>query len=246
MSGIVERLSENANRVFQHVDEVCQRLGRERSDVLIVAVSKYADLEHTRMLAECLVPIVRQHGQRLALGENRPQVLEQKIAGWVQGPDVDWHYIGPLQSNKIGKVAPFTTLLHSVDRLDLLNKLERYAAQEALRLSVLLEVNISGEFNKHGFELENLSQVLDAMAALQHVVPLGLMGMSGLESDADQRLHQFQQLAAIGEHMKGQLPSNLSAGFHQLSMGMSGDLEQALQAGSTIVRIGSAFWEGVL
>ena len=250
MDAVRTRISTNVRQVFERVAEAAGKYGRSAADISIVAVSKYVDVNMTRVLAECLEDFFQKQdstvGFRPQLGESRPQLLESKVKNWGSGPAVDWHFIGPLQSNKLSKVVPLASLIHSVDRLDLLQKLDRYCAEQGLERLVLLEFNISGDQNKHGFTVDDLPAVQEAIHSLSSVRLQGLMGMSGLESDSSQARAEFESLAALLPKVRALSPVDRQDEFKTLSMGMSGDMEEAIAAGSTMVRVGSSFFEGVL
>lgn len=243
MSGLEARLRANIDRVFQQVQEACESAGRSVDEVLVVAVSKYVDLERTRLLADCLLE--RDPGQTPQLGESRPQLLAEKTGNWGDGPPVEWHFIGPLQSNKISKVVPAASVIHSIDRLDLLKKLERFGRQNQVTIQGLLEFNISQEPAKHGFIESDCELLAEYFTELKSVKLTGLMGMSGLEASAAEARAQFESLAQWLPQVRAKLPIERRAEFKNLSMGMSGDMPQAIAAGATMVRIGSGFWEGL-
>lgn len=241
---LAAKLTRNIREVYQQVEQLSEASGRDPGTIGVVAVSKYVDLPTTRALADCLDQYLGGRGP-IMLGENRAQTLEQKARQW-DGPPVQWHFIGPLQSNKISKVVPYCQLLHSIDRSDLLLKLERYAQQQEKEVQGLLEFNLSGDTNKHGWTASELDSLLPVLHQLQRVRIRGLMGMSGLDSDPDQKRAEFQTLADLRVQLKNQLVTDPSHQCDHLSMGMSSDMPQAIAAGSTLLRIGTAFFRDVL
>ena len=237
-------LLDNAKRVFDSVADCCASCGRQPEDVKVIAVTKYVDTAISRLLAEVLGELVGQ-SHPVILGENRPQLLLEKKLDWQDGPRVEWHLIGQLQSNKIKKVVGQVEMIHSLDRIELLEKLEHHAANANLDVNVLLEINISGDANKHGLVEADFESIVDVASGPERIRLCGLMGMGGLESTPEQTKRQFQNLALSLLLIGQRLPENDRSRFSQLSMGMSDDMALAIEAGSTMVRIGSAFFKGL-
>jgi pyridoxal phosphate enzyme (YggS family) len=154
-----------------------------------------------------------------------------------------WHQVGHLQRNKARRTVPLVSMLHSGDSLRLLETLDQLSAELGRRLPVLLEVNISGEAAKHGFAADEMAPVLEEVGALEHLQIRGLMAMAGLGQGAEDTRRDFAQLRQLRDRLKAACPPNVS--LDELSMGMSGDFEAAIEEGSTIVRVGSALFEGV-
>lgn len=201
--------------------------------VKLIAVSK------TRTVEE--IQAVYDLGQR-AFGENYPQELRDKQP--LLPADIDWHFIGHLQTNKVKYITPFVHLVHGVDREALLDELDKRAASAKRTIGVLLQVHIAQEETKHGFLPEEV-RALCAQGELQSRWPglrfRGLMGMATNTENNDQVRHEFEHLAALRKELiKGDAVQE--AIFSELSMGMSGDLEEAVAAGSTMVRIGTAIF----
>ncbi len=185
------------------------------------------------------------HSAQVMLGENRVQVLQQRWEQWPADLPVQWHMIGPLQSNKIKQVAGSVDLFHAWDRFELLDKLQAYAATHELRLAGLLEFRLSHDETKHGFSASDLSQLLDRWPQWPNLTLRGVMGMSGLTATPAEAQQQFEQLRATFDRIGAALPTPARTAWSELSMGMSGDLPQAIAAGATLVRIGSALFRGV-
>jgi pyridoxal phosphate enzyme (YggS family) len=225
----LSRLAENLIAVRRRIDDATRRAGRSAGCVRLVAVTK-------RTPAEWAADLVRL-GQ-VDLGENYPQELWQKAAQ-VPNPVIRWHLIGHLQSNKLRRTLPLVHLVHAVDSLRLLQALDDYAATAKTRPRVLLQVNTSGELSKHGWEPEGLLSDSDEIARIGHLEIAGLMTMAA--PDAGQARPAF---ARLRESREGLAKRNGLA-LPELSMGMSGDFEEAILEGATIVRIGSALFEGL-
>jgi pyridoxal phosphate enzyme (YggS family) len=226
-----ERFRKNLNRVEGRIREAEQKSGRPMGAVKLIAVTKYVDAEVTRSL-------IKAGCQRL--GENRPQVLWEKAAALVD-QQVEWHLIGHLQRNKVKRTIELTHLIHSVDSLTLLDTIEQVAAGLNRRVEVLLELNVSGDDAKHGFDQRQLPVVFERLSEKPHVFVKGLMGMAGLESDSSETRRQFASLREIAGEVSHLLPEN--AVMEELSMGMSNDFEIAIEEGATLVRIGSLLFE---
>jgi len=176
------------------------------------------------------------------LGESRPQQLLSKVQA-ISDPPIEWHLIGHLQRNKIRRVLPVVSLIHSVDSLRLLEAIDRVAAEGGLRPRVLLEVNVSHERAKHGFSESDMPEAVERLAAISNVTVCGLMAMAGLESDQDETRREFARLRELRDRLRRAVPEGHS--LDALSMGMSGDFEEAIEEGATIVRVGSALFEGI-
>jgi pyridoxal phosphate enzyme (YggS family) len=175
------------------------------------------------------------------LGESRPQELARKAAELPSS--IRWHLIGHLQRNKVERVVPLVQLIHSVDSLRLLAALEQEALVQDQDISVLLEVNASREPNKHGFRPEEMPGIAPQLAGLTRVRVCGLMTMAALAEDPEKARPTFAALRQLRDELPGRCgaPHPLD----QLSMGMSDDFEVAVEEGATMVRIGSALFEGL-
>jgi pyridoxal phosphate enzyme (YggS family) len=216
---ILDILAANLARVEERIAAACARVGRPRSSVTLVAVTKTVPVE----VAAGLVALgVRD------LGENRPQELWRKAEAL---KDVRWHLIGHLQRNKIERTLPLAHRIHSVDSLRLLEAID--AAGPA---DVLLEFNCSGEASKGGFAPPEAPALRAALGKLTRARVVGLMTMAALEDEPEKCRPTFQTLRGLRDEI-GPLP--------ELSMGMSNDFEVAIEEGATAVRIGTALFEGL-
>lgn len=196
--------------------------------VTLVAVSK------TRSVEEILEAY--QAGQR-DFGENKVQELAGK---YEQLPkDIRWHMIGHLQRNKVKYIAGFVHLIHGVDSLRLLEEINRRGAQENRIIDCLLQVHIAEESSKFGFDAPEIQEIMEgqALASLNNIRVRGLMGMATFTENPDQILREFKGLKTLFDnYFKQGHPACI------LSMGMSGDYELAVSAGSTMVRVGSSIF----
>lgn len=222
---IARALREVQNRIAAAARES----GRDPAQVRLVAVSKTQPAEAVREAYAA--------GQR-DFGENYVQELVQKAEQLRDLPELRWHFIGHLQRNKAKAVAGLVWRVHSVDSLELARELDKRLAQQspASPLKVLVEVSIAGEAQKHGAAPEELAPLLDGIAALPNLALAGLMCVPPLDEDAAAARPFFDRLVAL----QGQLGG--SARLPELSMGMTQDLEQAIAAGATWVRVGTAIF----
>ncbi|MBL8891768.1 MAG: YggS family pyridoxal phosphate-dependent enzyme [Planctomycetaceae bacterium] len=244
-SSLSDQLIENARAVRQQIVDACRGAGRPTNEVKLVAVTKYVDTPTAVTLAESL-RVVLGPDTTVILGENRPQVLQQRWEGWPADIPVEWHLIGQLQTNKIKTIIGRTALIHSLDRFDLLDKLQLQALKHDLTVCGLLEFRLSDDPEKHGFLASDIPELLDRWPSWSRLQFRGVMGMSGLESSTQLARQQFDSLREIHERIKRQLPPEHRQRWGELSMGMSGDLAPAIAAGATLVRIGSALFRGLL
>ena len=222
-------IAENYATVRRRIEAACERANREPSSVQLVAVTKYAPMDAVRELVAL--------GQR-ALGESRPQQLLER-ATLLDASSVSWHLIGHLQRNKARKLLPVASLVHSIDSLRLLAAIDRLAEELSLRPRVLLEVNVSGEASKHGFSPDELRSAWKEVAAVNHLEIAGLMTMAPYSEDPEAARPVFRKLRKFRDELASAGPLILP----ELSMGMSGDFEVAIEEGATIVRVGSSLFE---
>lgn len=230
MNGDAARIAENVARVRGRIADAAARSGRTASQITLLAVTKYvsADMVRPLIAAGCV-----------ELGESRPQQLWEKAAALGDLP-IRWHLIGHLQRNKVRRTLPLLAMIHSVDSPRLLSAVEEECSRP---LPVLLEVNISGEAAKHGLAPESIEPVLAAAAGCRNVALRGLMCMAGLEGGDAETRRDFAALRELRDRLRSRCPAGVT--LDELSMGMSGDYEIAIEEGATIVRVGSALFEGV-
>lgn len=214
-----------------HISENIAALKKELAPVkaTLVAVSK----SHTNeMILEAY-----KSGQKI-FAENYVQELEVKQKALPK--DIEWHFIGHLQSNKLKQIIPFITLIQSVDSLKLLRDINKEAAKNNRVINCLLQVFIAEEETKYGFTIEEADSLLnsDEFMAMKNVCITGLMGMATNTADEKQIHEEFKTLKDFYEELN-QLPETKNFVLQTLSMGMSSDYKIALQEGSNMVRIGS-------
>ena len=181
-------------------------------------------------------------GQR-RFGESRLQEAEPKIRALRQRcPELEWHFIGRLQANKVRPVAKAFAWIHSLDRLALAQRLDRIAGEEGRCPQVLLQVKLRPDPGKGGLSAEEVTRHLPALRHLSHLKLRGLMTMAPLGLEPDQLHRLFSDCRQLAHQLRARLPSAMARDFNQLSMGMSRDWPQAVAAGSTLVRIGNAIF----
>jgi PLP dependent protein len=226
-------IAANVQRVRDQIADAAQQAGRRPEEITLVGVTKYVDAAATRLLFECGC---------VDLGEARPQSLWEKAES-LSGLAILWHMIGHLQRNKVKRTLPHVSLLHSGDSLRLLQTIDAEAAALGRVMDVLLEVNVSGDAAKHGFSPEELRGALASIAALSHIKVRGLMTMAALEGGPQRARRDFATLRQLRNELRPNCPAAIE--LQELSMGMSGDFPEAILEGATIVRVGSALWEGL-
>lgn len=237
MSATSATLKRNLEDISQRIDAACERAGRARSEVRAIAVTKYAELEWVRELIQL---------GWTTLGEARPQQLVERAKHFqteLDSPSVNWHLIGHLQRNKVRSILPKVEVIHSVDSLRLLERIEFLAADTGTRPRVLLEVNIVEDADKDGFSVANLLEEWPKLADRSRVQIDGLMTMAPHTNDESLIRQTFSTLRELRDRLRDQ--SSPTHPLPELSMGMSGDFEYAIEEGSTMVRIGSALFEGL-
>ena len=223
----------NLDAVRARIEAAARRSGRAPETVTLVAVTKKCPVELIRPLVDA---------GALDLGENYPQELWRKaeaLGGLAQ--PVRWHLIGHLQTNKARRTLPMVTMVHAVDSLKLLHLLDSLAQELPDAPPVCLQVNTSGEQAKHGWSPERVLEDAEAIAACQAIRVVGLMTMAAWGTDAKTARPSFVRLRETREELRQRTGLPLP----ELSMGMSGDFESAVEEGATLVRVGSALFEGV-
>ncbi len=220
-------IGKNLDSVRQAIVQAAVGAGRDPSTVRLVAVSKTHPAAAVREAMDA--------GQS-CFGESRVQEALPKVASLPEG--LEWHFIGHLQTNKIRKALPAFTLFHGVDSLDVARQMDRIAGETGLSPEILLEVNVSGEETKFGFQPEGLRREIEGLLALPNVRVRGLMTMAPYSEDPGVPRRVFAALRELRDKLAAESGSPLA----ELSMGMSGDFEAAVREGSTLVRVGSSIF----
>jgi PLP dependent protein len=220
-------IAKNLQDVRARIAEVARAAGRSPQDICLLAVSKTWPAESVRAAAAA--------GQR-SFGENYVQEAVGKIAA-LRMPELEWHFIGPLQSNKTRLVAENFDWVHSIDRLKLAERLSAQRPTELPPLNVCLQVNVSDEDSKSGCGENEVVELARAIAALPHIRLRGLMAIPAPAVDFAAQRAPFAQLRRLAEHLRAH-----GLAIDALSMGMSHDLAAAIHEGATIVRVGTAIF----
>jgi PLP dependent protein len=235
MSGTLIR--DNLERIRERIEAACVRAGRNSESVLLIAVSK-------RIPLPLLVDACRA-GQ-WSLGENRVQDALQRqgeltaalLDEGLPADEVDWHFIGHLQGNKAGRAGGQFALMHGVDSIKLAERLSHLAIDADRTDRILLEVNISGESQKHGFQPAEVAETVARISSLPGLELSGLMGMASAGASEGQLRETFASLRKLSE----KAAEFSGHALPELSMGMSGDFEAAIAEGATMVRVGGAIF----
>ncbi|MBA4055149.1 MAG: YggS family pyridoxal phosphate-dependent enzyme [Marivirga sp.] len=215
-------IKNNINNLRQNLPKGCK----------LIAVSKTKPIEKILEAYEA--------GQRI-FGENKVQELVPKHDALPK--DIEWHMIGHLQTNKVKYIAPFITLIHSVDSFKLLEEINRQAERANRVISCLLQIHIAEEETKFGFSEEELMDLLHSenVKGLHHILIVGLMGMATLTNDTNQIKREFKSLKSLFDKIRS-LPLLSQVEMKELSMGMSSDYAIAVSEGSTMIRVGTAIF----
>lgn len=220
-------LAENFDSIRQRIRAACERAGRKPEDVTLLAVSKTHPPETIREAVAC--------GQ-LLFGENKIQEAKAKIP--LCPGKCRWHFIGHLQSNKVRDAVELFAMIQGVDSLALAREINKRCEQAARMMPVLLEVNVAGEASKFGYQPERLLAELAELNALPKIEIHGLMAIPPYTTDPEKARPYFRRL----RELKIECERILGVPLPQLSMGMSGDFEVAIEEGATLVRVGTALF----
>jgi pyridoxal phosphate enzyme (YggS family) len=222
-------IAENLAHVRERIEKASRRVGRDPNSVTLVTVSKTVEPQGIREAIEAGVRI---------LGENYVQEAQKKIE--ILGKEISWHFIGHLQKNKAKYAVRLFDLIHSVDGLPLAGELNRVAKKEGKILPILLQVDLGKEQTKFGAPEEEIARMAEQIGKLEAISIKGLMTMPPYSEDPEDSRPYFRKLRILQEHLMGIKIPGVS--MEELSMGMSGDFEVAIEEGATLVRIGTAIF----
>src|SRR5438067_7910314 len=220
-------VAENLEGVRERIAQAATKVGRAIEDIELVAISKTHDAAKVREAVEA--------GQSL-FGESKVQEARIKIP--LLPSNIHWHFVGHLQKNKIRHALPLFELIHSVDSLGLAQDMNRIAEEEAMHPRMLLEVNVTGEGSKFGFQPDKLCEQMEELLSLPRLSILGLMAIPPLAEEAEASRKYFVQLHELRDRLQTEFRVDLS----QLSMGMTQDYAIAIEEGATLVRVGTAIF----
>lgn len=227
----MDTIAANLEQVNERIQTACDKAGRDPEEITLVAVSKTKPTSDILEALDC--------GQ-LHFGENRPKELQQKMEELNDHNDIIWHMIGPLQTNSIKYMTDRVNWIESIPKQKSLREIEKRASRIDRVIDTLIQVNISGENQKQGCEADDLAEILEYAAGLEHVRVRGLMGIATFADDPEDVRPEFANLRNQLEKHKKYESDNVK--MEHLSMGMTHDLEVAIEEGATIVRVGSAIF----
>ena len=223
-------MRQRLEQIKQRIRQAAESCNRDAESVRLVAVSKTIATERVKDALECGVTI---------LGENYIQEAREKFNALVQYP-VGWHFIGHLQSNKAKYAVRLFDLIHSVDSLKLARELHKQAQKADKVQAILVQVNISGEGTKSGISAKEAPGLISEISRMENLSIKGLMTMPPYFYQPEKVRPFFAALRQLRDEIKNQAPANVS--MQELSMGMTGDFEVAIQEGASLVRIGTAIF----
>jgi pyridoxal phosphate enzyme (YggS family) len=223
----VETIAERLKSAYQTIKQSASEANRPSNEIKLLAVSKTKPVSDIVQAYEA--------GQRL-FGENYVQEGVEKVQALKHLPDIEWHFIGPIQSNKSRLVAENFAWVHSIDRLKIAQRLNDQHSPHQ-QLNVCIQVNIDDEASKSGVPLAEVEALAAAIMRLPHLKLRGLMTIPKAQASEEQQNHSFAAMHALFSKMSKHYPE-----FDTLSMGMSSDTKLAIKNGSTMVRIGTAIF----
>ena len=222
-------LLDNLKDVEERIQAACDRSGRKREDVLLVAVSKTKPVE---MIEEVMTAGI------VDFGENKPQELRDKYE--VLPQNLRFHMIGHLQTNKIKYVIDRVVLIHSIDSIHLAEAVNAEAKKHNRIMPVLVEVNVAQDESKSGFLMEKAENAIREIAKLSNIRVEGLMTIAPFVENAEENRQYFVKLRKLSVDIAAKNIDNVT--MHHLSMGMTGDYEVAIEEGATMVRVGTGIF----
>lgn len=222
-------LKENLSVVEENIKKACEKAGRDRNEVTLIAVSKTKPVE---MLEEVYDTGIRN------FGENKVQEMCEKMD--VLPKDIKWHMIGHLQRNKVKYIAGRTELIHSVDTYRLAEEINIQAKKKNIIIPILVEVNIAGEESKFGTSADDAMLLVEDISKLENVRIKGLMTIAPYVEDAEENRPYFRKIKQLAVDIANKNIDNVS--MEILSMGMTGDYMVAIEEGSTMVRVGTGIF----
>jgi pyridoxal phosphate enzyme (YggS family) len=226
----MESIASNLLAVREQIASACRKAGRHEDEVTLIAVSKTKSAAAIREAWEA--------GQR-EFGESYVQEFIDKLqAPELSGLPLSWHFIGHLQSNKVRQIADKVAMVHGIDKVSTAEELSKRAAQHGLTVDYLLEVNVSRESTKYGLDPSSVLQAAEECFTLPNVRLRGLMTIAS--PDPEEARREFAELRKTLEKLRKQAPD--PSQLTELSMGMSGDFEEAISEGATMIRIGTAIF----
>lgn len=226
--GVVRNGKRNLYEVRKNIEAACARCGRDPKEVTLIAVSKTKPVSMIQEIME----------EQTDFGENKPQELRDKYE--VLPKDLRWHMIGHLQRNKIKYIIDKTCLIHSVDSLRLAEAIDEEAQKHGIRMPVLIEVNMAKEESKFGIMPEDAISFIEKLSHFQHIQVNGLMTIAPFVENPEENRKHFRNLKKLYVDIKEKNIDNVT--MCNLSMGMTGDYQVAIEEGATMVRVGTGIF----
>ena len=223
-------IESNIRYILSEIDDVAKKAGRNPKDIKLVAVSKTKPFEMLKEAFDCGMT---------EFGENKPQEIAEKFPLF-EGADVNFHMIGHLQKNKVKMIIDKVCLIHSVDSIELAEEINKRAALIDKVQDILIQVNISGEESKSGISPDELFELCNKISLLKNVKIKGLMTISVKDYTYEENKQLFLKLASLAKDVDSKNIENVS--MNELSMGMTHDYKAAVEAGATIIRVGTAIF----
>ena len=217
-------IKDNVNEIYARITSAAKKSGRNPNDIKLVGVTKNIELKQVRELIDAGVVL---------LGENRVQEFLPKYEAL---PSTSWHFIGHLQSNKVKFIIDKVDLIHSVDSLSLAQEINRQAIKNNRTVNILAEINIASEDSKFGFQPDEIFDFVENIQTMPHIFFKGLMCVAPFVENAEENRPHFKKMRKLLLDIQEEYQ------YHhicELSMGMSGDFEIAIEEGSTMIRIGT-------
>ena len=222
-------LETQLKEVEAKIQAACDRAGRKREEITLIAVSKTKPIE---MLQEAYDLGVR------VFGENKVQEITAKYDALPD--DIHWHMIGHLQTNKVKYIIDKVSMIHSVDSVRLAEAIEKEAAKKDICMPVLIEVNVAGEESKFGLSVEEVLPFLEEISSYEHLQVKGLMTIAPFVANPEENREVFQKLYQLSVDIKKKNIDNITMSI--LSMGMTNDYQVAIEEGATMVRVGTGIF----
>lgn len=222
-------IEENIIEVKRRVEEAAKKAGRNPEDVLILAVSKTIDVPRIKEAVQCGLN---------SLGENRVQEIMDKYEPMGEG--INWHLIGHLQTNKVKYIIDKVCLIHSVESLKLAEEINKKAEKAGIIMDILVEVNIANEESKFGIKPEDCESFIRELSKMKNINVKGLMTVAPFTENPEENRVYFKGLKDLLVDINNKKIDNIN--MSELSMGMTGDFEVAVEEGATIVRVGTGIF----
>ena len=223
-----EQIKDNLNVVRDKIKKACDKASRPYEDVTLLAVSKTKPIEYIKSAVMC---------EQYSYGENKVQEIIDKYESM---PELDWHMIGHLQTNKVKYIVDKVSLIHSVESVKLANTINKEAIKKDVVVDVLVEVNVAKEDSKFGIDIEQCEDFIREISQFSNIRVKGLMTIAPFVQDPEENRVHFRKLKEVFVDINNKKIDNVN--MDVLSMGMTNDYEVAIEEGSTLVRVGTGIF----